>query len=264
MTEICMDRERCIACGACVNACPLRLYRARNRQSPNLVEGAEEYCIGCGHCLAICPQGVISLDQVDPADCQEAIEIPKERFDRFASLVKSRRSIRRFEQRPLEFGHLEQLFDLLRWAPSARNQQKVEWLVLNNQDKVHDLASQVAAVLEANDKVPSMVQEWKKGIDVFHRGAPCLAIAHIPDEAWGPTVDCVIAAEILDLASFVMGIGSCWAGILIIAATLDSSIAERLEIPVGHSIQAAMMLGYPEERYLRIPPRPESRVRLIV
>lgn len=52
-----VDRERCVACGACVKVCPkgaISVYRGCYA----VVE--EEKCVGCGKCGKTCPGGFIS------------------------------------------------------------------------------------------------------------------------------------------------------------------------------------------------------------
>lgn len=52
-----VDREKCVACGACVKVCPkgaISVYRGCYA----VVE--EEKCIGCGKCGKTCPGGFIS------------------------------------------------------------------------------------------------------------------------------------------------------------------------------------------------------------
>ncbi len=263
MTQIRIAHGRCTACGLCSATCPLELFDFNEYDPPELIERAEEFCIGCGHCMAVCPEGAISLDQVDPDQCEKAVDLRPESFQQFSALVKSRRSIRKYDPRSLEDETLDRLFDLVRWAPSAKNQQVVQWIVVNRREKVHELSARVASYMKTYGLLPMLVEAWEKGHDVVHRDAPCLAIAHAPDDAWVPAIDCTIATELLDLAAFSLGLGSCWAGFFMTAARNDRSLSDFLEIPKGHSIHTALMLGYPQEHYVRVPPRREARVRRI-
>lgn len=55
-----VDRNICVACGACMNACPkgaISIYRGCFA----LVK--EESCVGCGLCAKTCPAGCICLKE---------------------------------------------------------------------------------------------------------------------------------------------------------------------------------------------------------
>jgi len=57
-----VDRETCVGCGACAEACPF--------EALGVPKGAlaidRDACMGCGVCVAACPQGALSLER-DPA-----------------------------------------------------------------------------------------------------------------------------------------------------------------------------------------------------
>lgn len=53
-----VDRDVCVACGACTKECPKSAIRVF-RGCYAVVE--EQICIGCGKCEKVCPAGCISL-----------------------------------------------------------------------------------------------------------------------------------------------------------------------------------------------------------
>ena len=53
-----IDRERCVACGACAKACP-KLALSVPRGICAAVETA--LCVGCGRCAKTCPAGAIEV-----------------------------------------------------------------------------------------------------------------------------------------------------------------------------------------------------------
>ena len=61
---ITIDREKCVGCGLCVNAC--------KESAIGLVDGKamllrEDYCDGLGNCLPVCPTNAISFIEKDVA-----------------------------------------------------------------------------------------------------------------------------------------------------------------------------------------------------
>ena len=54
-----INSETCIACYACVRACPVKAIRVQSEQvKPEIIP---ERCIGCGSCLAACGPGAIEI-----------------------------------------------------------------------------------------------------------------------------------------------------------------------------------------------------------
>lgn len=50
-----VDKEKCIGCQACVDACPVGAISMENNKA--VIDGAK--CIDCGRCAQVCPQGAI-------------------------------------------------------------------------------------------------------------------------------------------------------------------------------------------------------------
>jgi len=102
---------------------------------------------------------------------------------------------------------------------------------------------------------------WDAGSDQVLRDAPHLLVAHAPDGGFNPTVDCTIAPTTVELAAHALGVEACWAGFFMRAATSHQPLINALDLPPGHTVHAALMLGMPRFRYRRVPPRHEPRLR---
>lgn len=257
-----IDHDKCKRDGICVAECPFSLI-LENKETgfPEIRPAAERLCITCGHCLAVCPHQALSLaamvdDHCPPLD-KKLLASPAA----LAQFLKSRRSIRTYRQERITRATLEQLLDIARWAPSAKNGQPVHWLMVEDATELRRLAGMVVSWFQEKNILPGVVKAWSEGKDMVLRNAPHLAIAHAPGEGLSkPTEDCTIALTYLELAAHAHGIGACWAGFLMSAANAYQPLTEALALPAGHKVYGALMLGYPKFRYRRIPPRQPLKI----
>ena len=263
MQKFTLDRNACVRCGQCTLVCPnCILQRQTHRDYPAAIEGGEGLCIDCYHCVAACPSGALTVGGVGRDDCLEFDKTASIRYEHVAHLVRKRRSIRRYSDKPLEDRSIEQLLDVARWAPTARNSLPLKWVIINRAAKVRELAGML---MEGIKKIPNterMVKVWNSGDDPIFRGAPCVIGAYTDDitSHWSP-IDAAIAVETLDICATAMRLGTCWAGIFVrVAQSAEkSAINKWLGIRETETIQGGLMIGYiGEEVYQRIPYRPES------
>ncbi|NMA93598.1 MAG: 4Fe-4S binding protein [Clostridiales bacterium] len=64
MKKITIYRERCKACGYCINFCPreaLSFSEEINSKGYKPVQVDEERCIACGICYSMCPDYVFEI-----------------------------------------------------------------------------------------------------------------------------------------------------------------------------------------------------------
>ncbi len=260
-----IDQKKCIGCGRCLADCSTRLFVFTEKgQPPKIKDNAEEVCIRCGHCLCSCPQGAIVLDGMT-ADAVMAVneeKIPS--FDQLMELVKYRRSIRNYKKDPVSQEDLNRLFDLVHWAPTAKNMLQLKWCVVNGYDKVHEIAQIIADGLRGDDSCARIVETWDNGYDGILRDAPCLAFAYTDESSKWTMTDGALAAEIMELGAAALGIGACWAGLFMVFAPKNKILYEKLGLKPGDQIGGALMLGYPAgEKYTKAPFRPQCEVHFI-
>ncbi len=148
--------------------------------------------------------------------------------------IRSKRMVRRFEDRPLEPAHLTRILDAGRHAGSAQNLPRWDFNVVEDRQRLRELA----------------------GVGPFaaHVAGAAAAVALVvpdPRAADSPLSvmwDLGLAAENMQLVAWELGIGSCP------ATVYDHDRARRL-------------LGYPEDRLCEYllsfgyPARPEDLTR---
>ena len=185
--------------------------------------------------------------------------------------LRSRRSIRFYEDRAVEKEKIERLIEIARYAPSGGNSQSVEWLVLSDRSKIANIAGLTADWLRhiltdnpslgtATPYLPRFIAAWDAGRDVMLRNAPVLIVGSAPKEVRTGMVDLILALSYLDLMAPTMGLGTCWAGLLQGALVSSSLIKEALGIPTGHPHHYPMMIGYPGVKHYRLPERRPPKI----
>ena len=244
---------------------PARVALITKKDFPVPIENSWDLCIDCGHCVAICPTGAMHQRSMSPEDC-EPIDIHLvPQWDKVKQYLTSRRSVRTFIKKPIEKEKIEQLLDISRFAPNGANRQVIRWIVINDMEKVHQVAQMTidwmktvkeknpALYAEANLEI--FVSAWDGNHDRISRGAPCIIMATAPkDERTAPPA-AMIAIHQIQLAAPALGLGTTFTGSINTAAQGYPPMIEMLDIPEGYIPFGTFVIGYPAERYLRIPTR---------
>ena len=262
-TMIKVDENLCIACGACIRACPGGLITKQDFPVP--IENGWNLCIDCGHCVAICPTGAMHQRSMGPEDCEEIDIQLIPRWDRVRQYLISRRSVRGYIRKPIEREKILQLLDVARYAPNGANRQVIRWVVINDLAKVHRMAEMtiewMKAVKEKNPalyeeaKLELFVEPWELGQDRISRGAPCIIMACAPrDERTAPPA-AMIAIHQIQLAAPGLGLGTTFAGSINTASQGYPPLIKTLGLPEVYIPHGTCVIGYPAEKYQRIPVR---------
>lgn len=144
--------------------------------------------------------------------------------------IRSRRSIRKYQERAIEPERLMRVLDAGRIAPSAKNLQDWKFIVVRDGEKRRRLAeaamgqAQVAAapvVIAACATKPDNIM-------------PCGQLCY--------PIDLAIALDHMSLAAVAEGLGTCWIG-----AFYEDRVKEILGIPAGVRVTSMLTLGYPAE-----------------
>ncbi len=279
MPTIAIDRTRCTACGACVALCTGRVFRT----GP---EGAEvvapQDCWLCGHCVAVCPVDAVLHSAYPLEECPplEADRLPSP--EALVLALRTRRSARVFQDRPVPREVVRELLEVGRWAPTASNAQPVDWLAFDDPARIAALNAQTVAVLahtarllrnpfvrfllrltagaeqvkKGMESVPDferLAQRHAQGEDPIFFRAPVLLIAHVPRDDYFAREDATYAAYNVMLAAARRGLGTCHIGYFTVALSRSRSLREMLGLPPDRRAVIPMVLGYPRYRFHRLP-----------
>ena len=144
--------------------------------------------------------------------------------------IRTRRSVRRWQNKAVEEDKLRRIMEAARLAPSARNLQEWRFVVVTDADLRRRLA--VAA----------------RG-QTFVGEAPVVIVGCAVDTQnvmacgqYSYPIDLAIAMDHLTLAAVAEGLGTCWIG-----AFHEDQVREVLGIPEQVRVVELMPLGYPAD-----------------
>ncbi len=271
MSLFVIDEKKCKRDGICVAECPMKIIEMKDPKStPTPTADAAARCVKCGHCVAVCPHGAFTHTMMKTEDfplMRKDFALSPEQAEHF---LRSRRSIRTYQDKPIEREKLTQLIEIARYAPTGSNGQLVQWLAINSRDEVKRLSGMVIDLFREMVKakhpfavgyrLDRNITAWENGIDTISRGAPALVVTHGPKSYGLSYVDCTSALAYFDLAAPTLGLGACWAGFIMLANLSWKPLQDALAVPEGNAVQGILMVGYPTYKYHRLVPRNAPKI----
>lgn len=172
------------------------------------------------------------------------------------NVIRHRRSIRQFDSGQIPNDALNAILEAALFAPSALNQQKWHFSVVQNKTLLKKMV-QITKANKLNSDIPLLVQ--KACSDDYHSyyHAPTVVIVSGDQQAKFIMFDCAAAAENIALAAASLGIGSCImtsAGFLF-ASEEGQALKSTLGIPSGYEHVCSIALGYNMGDWPEAPPR---------
>lgn len=270
-----IDEERCIKCGKCVTECPPHCIIMEEDGFPIIPE--EEMCMRCQHCLAICPTAALSILGVDPDKSLE-LQYALPTAQSMETLIKGRRSTRRYKKQDLESETIHKLLNTAWHAPTGSNSQSVLFTATMNQEATKSLRKEVFCKLgdmlkDCNPEEDTLLFQYarkaydlysEQNIDIVLGGAPHILITSAPKVSPAPMEDCIIAMTTFELLAQSMGVGTVWSGILNWCMTdFFPELAKKLGVPDDHKIAYCMSFGKPAVQYSRTVQREPAEMNLV-
>ena len=178
------------------------------------------------------------------------------------SLIRARRSIRRFESRPIDPSLVDTLLEAAIWAPSAHNRQPWRFVVIADEAQRRLLADRMAEQLSTELRADGVSEEVISADTSRSRarisGAPilflvCISMAdmdHYPDaarqnlERTMAVQSASMAAQNLLLMAHAHGLGTCW---LCAPMFCPDVVTDVLKLPADFEPQGLIVAGYPAE-----------------
>lgn len=267
--QLTMDTENCIRCGRCVKVCPSQVFRQENKKTAVVIVRPDS-CISCGQCVAICPKGVLThsafpSEKIHPFDRKE-YPAPAQ----LALLLKARRSVRAFSQKPVSPELLAQIIEAGYCAPTAHNKQEVRFTLVTDPDKLCQIANYTLEIFRSVTRklnnpllkpilkrvmpdvyqylsaISQLIKDADEGNEVVLRYATAVLLIHTPTSTFFGTTDTNLAYQNASLMAECLGVGHFYIGLVCAAIQQDKKNKLAKLLDIDGKISAGMALGIPE------------------
>jgi len=152
----------------------------------------------------------------------------------FLSLIRNRRSVRQYENKPIEAEKIDLLLEAALRPPSSNNRQPWEFVVVTDKELLVPLS-------DAKPHGAGFLKDAALGIVVCADPGKC--------DIW--VEDASIAATFIHLAAASLGLGSCWIQMrkrqYADGRQARDRVAELLALPENLEVEAIIAVGYPAE-----------------
>ena len=169
----------------------------------------------------------------------------------FSELVQTRRSIRKYQDKPVEQEKIIQCIKAARMAPSAENVQPWRFIILDDPDLIQNFSEEAFSCIYSPTRfaarAPVIVVILAKLDILANRIGKQIQGVHFY------LIDLGIAGEHFVLQAHELGLGTCWIGWFHI-----KKVRKFLKIPRNYKIVSLISMGYPEQYNLR----PKKRLQL--
>ncbi len=175
----------------------------------------------------------------------------------FSDLLKTRRSIRDYEDKQIGMELVKEIITESCLAPNSSNNQPWRFIIINNKPMMATLSDDskknLLSDLEKNPNSPIKNYEGalrNPGFNVFYN-SPCLVFIGGSKKTRSLSVDCALAAAYFMLSAAEKGLGTCWVGLG--SNIKDPELLSSLGMTEEYQIVAPIIIGYPKN----IPEIPE-------
>ncbi len=250
-------------------------------------------CFRCGHCMAVCPTGAITHPGMNPEHFRELLPAAEGvTSELLFDLLRKRRSIRSYTDEQVGEDEIMRLIEAAVQAPSGLNAQSWCFTIIQDPERMARIRRRIAAIYsfllnmlesrmskfmlrlqvgteavsvleEARPLLEGIVAAQKSGGDRLLWGAPTLVVVHSPDEDPTGLESAHYAVANFMLMAPTMGLGTCLIGVLTAVAEHDPRVREFIGLPEDHTLDAALVVGYPTEEYLRSVDKRAAEIEFI-
>lgn len=152
----------------------------------------------------------------------------------FLDLLRKRRSVREFQDKPVEAEKVELLMEAMLRSPSSRGLNPWEFVVVRDRETIEALS-----------------KSKTHGSAFMKNAALVIVICADPQKSDVWVEDCSIASILLHLAATDLGLGSCWVQVRLrehdSRQNAEAYVAETVGLKAGLVVESMVAIGYPSK-----------------
>lgn len=294
-----INQDLCKACGICGHVCPRHIPVTMENDNKKITMISSErigLCMECGHCVSVCPNNAIQVEGLKSEEFAPFKELDID-DNQLLSLMKQRRSVRRYKDKPVPREIIDRIIDAAHSSPTGTGRRATGVIVIDNPKTLATLSELVYKEYEGLEKylknpiarffikrqvkrrkgnemlrtlldfvMPGMhwyIRWYREGkSDEILRDCPALMLFHSPIYEPMSAYNCVIAAFHAIMMAQVMGIGTCFND-LIPQVCFRGPITNLLGLSDDREVYASITMGYSKYQFKRMPPRKLAEVRYL-
>jgi nitroreductase/NAD-dependent dihydropyrimidine dehydrogenase PreA subunit len=287
-----VNPETCRGDGICAEICPEDVLAIVDEKAATVEERAGA-CILCGQCVAVCPTDSLQMPELPVEDFQDLAK-PSLGYDEFLDLLKLRRSVRVFKDRPVERELIDKILQAAATAPMGMPPHSTEVVVIKGHEERKFLLKQLVRSYESTIKAFSSpigrtivrfaagkesygaLKDYiveiarhsneiyrRDGSDAYMRGAPATMLFHANRAALSWEENAHIVCTYAMLAAQSLGLGTTVIGMIPPVVDRSKVLRERYGIPKENKVITSLILGYPKYKYKKSIRRDLAGVRTV-
>lgn len=197
----------------------------------------------------------------------------------FLDIIKTRRSVRSYLDRPVPRDVLETIIDCARFSPTALGRQPWYFTVVTDRvllgEIVQEIKKKIGLMLKCRPVLRLLYPDLgdKKFLSIARNkvdspednifyNAPVVIFISTYRKSTHGLKDSFLAAQNIMLASHSLGLGTCVIGFAE-AINRSKSVYNKLRLPPGHRVHVTITLGYPKTTLKQLPERRRDNLNFL-
>ena len=273
-----VDSETCLGDGICAEVCPEDALEMVDEKAAT-VESRVDSCISCGQCVAVCPTESLAMPELPMEDFHRLDKMPFG-YEEFFDFLRLRRSVRVFNDKPVERGVIEKILDAAATAPMGFPPHTTEVIVIDDKEELDFLLKEFVGDYEflvkgfSNPFIRTMIrlqagsevfhtlkhhivdvarhanEEYHRdGVDRYMYRAPVLMMFHGNRWTMSYEENAHLVCHHSMLAAVSLGLGTTIIGLIPPIVDRSKVLRERYGIPKDNKVLTSLILGYPKYKY---------------
>ncbi len=291
-----VNKATCKGCNTCGEVCPRHILEVevtgKNKYAV-ICRERSQLCLHCGQCAAVCPTNSIKVSGLKPEEFS-AVQPLAINDEQLLVMMKQRRSVRRYNNKPVPRKILDRIVEAVLLAPTGTGSRTTGVIIIDESEKLRALSELVYQQYERLAKVlknsvgrlivrrnagkkglsnlqsfvmPGMrwyIKWYRDGMsDEIRRDCLALMLFHSPiNEPMGEE-NCVIATTYAEFMAQVLGVGACRNDLVPPICNRSQQIRELIGLPEDREVYSGLTLGYSKYKYKRTVPRRVAEVRYL-